>query len=122
MQELYSSGLHKNQKVVTVFIGAKDIPSDRQCGDALMMDPEIQAPVLVIPFGGLTFEGAEDDDVVAELMISRDTPDFMETDFSYRCTRVRDLLLIKVLVPRSFGKLSEPVQSDKDVADELSRN
>ena len=103
MHELYSSGLHDHRKVVTVFVGGTDIPSRKECCVALTMDPEITAPVLVIPFGGLPFDGVEDDDSVAMIMISQNTPDFIGAGFCHRCTRIRDVLLIKVMTERTGG-------------------
>ena len=122
MHELYSSGLHRNQKVITVFVGGTSIPSERQCCAALTMDPEIEAPVLVIPFGGLPFEDDEDDNTVGMMMISHNTPNYLGTGFYYRCTRVLGLLLVKVLVERHRGTRPEPVQSGRHLADNLSLN
>ena len=122
MHELYSSGLHRNQKVITVFVGGASMPSHRQCYAALTMDPEVEAPVLVVPFGGLPFEGAPDDDAAAMMVISQNTPQYVETGFYYRCTRVLGLLLVKVLVQRDFRHKSQSVHSGKGFADNLTLN
>ena len=122
MHELYSSGLHRNQKVITVFVGGTIVPSQRQCCTAVTMDPEVDAPVLVIPFGGLPFEGAEDDNAAALMLISQNTPQYVETGFYYRCTRVLGLLLVKVLVRRDFRNKSQTVHSGKGFAENLSLN
>jgi hypothetical protein len=101
LQVLYSNGTRNNQKVITVFVGASDTPCRRLCETVLAMDPEIEAPVVVIPFGGLQSDWTEDDDLVARQMILRTTPGFAGDSFSFRCTRIIDVLLIKVLVART---------------------
>jgi len=122
MDVLYSSGQHQDQKVVTVFVGASQVPSPAECCTVLAMDPEIQTPVLVIPFGGLPLSGGDDDESVARLMIQENTPGFMDAPLSYRCTRILNILLIKILADRTSGGRVEPTQRGNYPADSVSPN
>ena len=122
MDVLYSSGQHQDQKVVTVFVGASQVPSPAECCTVLAMDPEIQTPVLVIPFGGLPLSGVDDDESVARLMIQENTPGFMDAPLSYRCTRILNMLLIKILADRTSGGRVEPTQRGNYPADSVSPN
>jgi hypothetical protein len=101
LEVLYANRSNGGQKVVTVFVGGSETPCRRQCETVLAMDPEIEPPVVVIPFGGLRPDRAEDDDSVAQRMIWQTTPGYARGGFSYRCTRITGMLLVKVLVARS---------------------
>ena len=117
----YSSGKLRDTKVISVFIGGRHIPSQYQCQIILAMDPEIESPVLVVPFGGLPFDNVADDESVARTMISQNTPNFMKAGFQYRCTRIRGLLLIKVLAQKPCC-CSQPVQYGNDTANNINLN
>ena len=81
------------------------------------MDPEIEAPVVMIPFGGLNLDRAEDDNALALQMISQTTPEYAGRGFYYRCTRIIDVLLIKVLVARTARDRSCSQRPDESTWD-----
>jgi hypothetical protein len=94
----YSDGSHRDKKVITVFVGGCDLPDRDQCDTLLTMDPEIEPPVLVIPFGGVKSQGVQDENFVARWMIANMAPKYFDDSFYYKCMWISDFLLIKVLV------------------------
>jgi hypothetical protein len=122
MQTYYLYGQRRNSKVICVFVGGEVIPSHSDCCTVLAMDPEIEPPVLVIPFGGLEDRGADRDDFFAREMIMLATPNYVDDRFCYRCTRIRDKLLIKVLVERESVRQTSPARCGDNAADRVSLN
>jgi hypothetical protein len=66
-----------------------------------MMDPEIEPPITVISFGGIASAETWDDNATIQMILSA-TPRFADEDFFYRCTRIEDFVLVKILVERFF--------------------
>jgi hypothetical protein len=103
MLVMYSRRTARNRNVVVVSVGGNGVPCSGLCDTVLTMDPEIEFPVLAIPFGGVVSAGVQYDDSTARSIISQTTPEYAGGGFYYRCTRILDVLLVKVLVDRTPG-------------------
>ena len=90
--------IHDKSKVIAVFIGGREIPSWQECQWMMALDREVELPVLVIPFGGDDFDPSRWNDADAYGLVFQITPEFCREGFFYRCTRILDKLLVKVLV------------------------
>ena len=99
MQVLYSSERTRTYRVVAVFVGGREIPDRSRCETVLAMDPEVETPVPVIPFGGVESMAVGDASSTIQVFAAA-APEYLGDGFSYRCTRILDLLLVKVLVRR----------------------
>ena len=97
-KESEDSRRKQTQKVVAVYIlGRGGGPSQGKCDSALQLDPDIQPPVRVYPFGGLTLRRGQFDDDFAIAMLLKNNPEFTKGGYSYKCTWVHDLFLIKII-------------------------
>ncbi len=106
VQVLYSSDRPRSTRVVAVLLGGWGIPTRSRCETVLAMDPEVDSPVAVLPFGALEV-GATYDRSWATEMIAKMAPEYSGPAFTYRCTRIQELLLVKVLVQRTLYNNSE---------------
>jgi hypothetical protein len=105
---LYSRHARRDHKVITVFVGGSEIPCRRECETVMAMDPEIESPVVTIPFGGVASPRGQNDDLTARMMISQGAPECTGPSFRYRSTRILNYLVIKVFVERSPGEQPGP--------------
>ncbi len=99
-QVVYSREKERDSRVVAVVVAGREVPSRGRCDTVLAMDPEIDSPVAVFSFGGLK-PGDACDRAWARDILSMMAPEYSRPEFTFRCTRVLDLVLVKVLVRKT---------------------
>ncbi len=103
MRAQYSSQDSRNYRVIAALVGGPTIPNLLRCDAAVTMDPEIDAPVLVIPFkyNAGDFEGQDAE--ASWSAIQSYLPELADSDCSFGCTRILDLLVVKVYRASAFS-------------------
>jgi hypothetical protein len=99
-QVLYSSERSRDYRVVAVLVAGQEMPTRDRCEVAVAMDPEIDSAVAVFPVGGL-MDGEECNHTRVRAILSLTAPEYAPPEFTLRCTRILDLVLVKVLVRRT---------------------
>jgi hypothetical protein len=98
---LYPLPVAPGNRAIAVFVGGDSVPTEAQCYQAIESDPHIKRPILVLAFGGLPDQPRGNEDQIAQALIEQFTPGFADLGLAYAFAWVKELLLVKVMMPRS---------------------
>ncbi len=99
-QVVYLRERARDYRVVAVLVAGRETPDRARCDTVLAMDPEIDSAVAVFPFGGLS-DRETFDVALASNILTTIAPEYSRREFTLRCTRILDLVLVKVLIRRT---------------------